>query len=234
MVIGFAALLASGAGCTCYRTGQGWVLQPRIWSLEFKRMPCVCVAGECNAACAASTVRESPCMREPSHPSASAVGGICESDPSAAVSVDAGSNLRIARPPRCAKCEGLAQSKGPGVEEKPQQPVIARFAPVPTQPVFCPRDYAAQPVVYEPVPKAKKGQASSDPGKKSASQAPVPEEISPPPNPPNVGKSGATVPKQLHTSDEVTSWIFSPQPEKRSEQLIEAQVPPRPSERVTR
>jgi hypothetical protein len=234
LVIGFAALLLSGAGCTCYRTGHGWVLQPRIWSLEFKRMACVCVAEDCSATCAAPTVRESSCIKEQSCPAAASAGGICESNPNAAASLDACPAMRVGRLSKCAMCDRLAQSKGPGVEEKPRQPVIARFAPVPTQPVFCPRDYAAQPVVYEQIPKTQKAQESSVPRKKSAPKAPVPEEIPPPPEPRDVGKSGAAVPRPGIAAEEQSTWIFSPQPEKGSEQLIEAQLPPRPSERATR
>ena len=90
-----------------------------------------------------------------------------------------------------------------------------------------------QPVAYEQVPNPK-GQESSVPAKKSPPKAPMPEEIPPPPNPRAVDKSSDAAARQIDASGEQTSWIFLPPPEKKSEQLIEAQVPPRPSERVTR
>jgi hypothetical protein len=133
----------------------------------------------------------------------------------------------------CANCGRLARFKEPGAGEKPPEPVIARFVPVPTQPVFCPREETVQPVSYERASKPKE-QTSFASAKKSPPKAPLPEEIPPPPIASDVDKSGAAVPKQLSAAQEQTSWIFSPPPEKKPDQLIEAQLPPRPSERATR
>jgi hypothetical protein len=129
----------------------------------------------------------------------------------------------------CANCGRLARFK----EQKPPEPVIARFVPVPTGPVFCPREETMQPVSYEQAPKPKE-QPSIASAKKSPPKAPLPEDIPPPPIASDVEKSGAAIPKQLSAPQEQTSWIFSPPPEKKLDQLIEAQLPPRPSERVTR
>ncbi len=234
MIIILGALLPSGAGCTCCRTGHGWVLQPCCWSLEFKRMPCLCgAATECNEGCTAAIPREPSC----------AAGGceegvvLNEANPQELDTLKPSPFARLmgrcGRLGICANCERLGRFKGPGAEEKPREPVIARFAPVPTQPVFSPREGSMQPVAYEQIPKPK-GQESSVPEKKSPPKAPLPEEIPPPPNPSNVENSRPAPAKQVNASQEQKSWIFSSPPEKKPEQLIEAQLPPRPSERVTR
>ena len=76
LIIILGALLLGGSGCTCYRTGQGWVMQPCCWSLEFKRAPCSCAgAMECNTECAAVIPKEPSCT--------SAGDGACEGLPQA-------------------------------------------------------------------------------------------------------------------------------------------------------
>ncbi len=60
-----------------------------------------------------------------------------------------------------------------------------------------------------------------------------PEEIPPPPPVPKGEKSGAVLEK-MDVPAEPPSWFFTASPEKKSNQLIEAQLPPRPSEPATR
>jgi len=230
LIIILGALLPSGAGCACYRTGQGWVVESG-WSLEFKRMLCCCSgAPDCNVGCAAPIPKEPGCA-----PECNQEGVVLnEANPKQLEKLDnapfAKQMERSGRLGICANCGRLARFKP---EEKPPEPVVARFVPVPTGPVFCPREESMQPASYERVSKPKE-QTSLASAKKSPPKAPLPEEIPPPPIASDVDKSGAAVPKQLSGPQEQTSWIFSPQPEKKSDQLIEAQLPPRPSERATR
>ena len=230
LIIILGALLPSGAGCACHRTGQGWIVQS-CWSLEFKRMLC-CRDGapECNTGCAACIPKEPVCT--PGCNQESEV--LHEANPKQLEKLGNSPFAKLmgkcGRLGICANCGQLARFKA---EEKPPQPVIARFVPVPTQPVFCPREETMQPVSYERTSKPKE-QTSSAPAKKTQPKAPLPEEIPPPPVASDVDKSGAAVPKQLSATQEQTSWIFSPPPEKKPDQLIEAQLPPRPSERATR
>ena len=229
MIIILGALLPSGAGCACHRTGQGWVLQS-CWSLEFKRMLCCCDgAPDCSQGCAAPIPKEPGCT-----PECNQEGGVLnEANPKQLEKLDnspfAKQMERRGRLGLCANCGRLARFK----EQKPPEPVIARFVPVPTQPVFCPKEDAMQPVSYEQAPKPKE-QTSLVSVKKSPPKSTMPEEPPLPPIASNVAKSGAAVSKQASATQEQTSWIFAPPPEKKPDLLIEAQLPPRPSERVTR
>ncbi len=231
IILGF--LLPSGVGCAFHRTGQGWMIQS-CWSLEFKRMLC-CSGGatECSGGCAVPIPKEPGCTSGGDEESEV----LHEANPKQLEKLDNSLFARLmgrcGRLGICANCGRLARFNGPGAGEKPAEPVIARFVPVPTQPVFCPRGEAMQPVSYERASKPK-GQESSAPAKKSQFKAPLPEEIPPPPITSDVDKSSAAVPKQPNATQEQTSWIFSTPPEKKPEQLIEAQLPPRPSERATR
>jgi hypothetical protein len=187
-------------------------------------------APECNQGCAASIPKEPGCT-----PECNQEGEVLnEANPQQLEKLDNSPFAKImerrGRLGICANCGQLARFKA---EEKPPQPVIARFVPVPTQPVFCPRDEAMQPVYYERASKPEE-QTSVASAKKSPPKAPLPEEIPPSPIASDVDKPGAAVPKQVSAPQEQTSWIFSPPPEKKPEQLIEAQLPPRPSERVIR
>jgi hypothetical protein len=236
LIIVLGTVLPGGAGCACHRSGQGWVFQPCCWSLEFKRTPSACDGtAECNEGCD---------LAIPKEPGCASVGNgesrvLQEADPKQLEKLSKSPFARLmgrcGRLGICANCGQLARFKGQCAEEKPPEPVIARFVPVPTQPVFCPRDGTMQPVAYEQIQNQKPtGQESSLPVKKSQSKAPLPEEIPPPPNPSGNNQSGAAVPKQLSALQEQTSWIFYPPGERKPDRLIEAQLPPRPSERVTR
>jgi len=235
MIIPLGALLISGWGCSWHRTEQGWMLcQSNNWSLEYKRAGCCCNgASECTGGCTASIPKEPDCTS----------GGneegevLNEADPKQLEKLNNSPFAKLmARRGRlgiCANCGRLGRFKEPEKGEQAQAPVIARFAPVPTQPVFCPRDEGMQPVSYEkaPIPKERE---SSVPAKNSQPKAPLPEEIPPPPITSDMDKSGTSVPRQLDMPRESSSWIFSSPPVKKPEQLIEAQLPPRPSERGTR
>jgi hypothetical protein len=188
---------------------------------------------DCNAVCAAPTAKEPGCAPDCNQEAVV----LNEANPRQLEKLDNSSFAqqmeRRGRLGLCANCGGLARFKGPGAEEKPPEPVIARFVPVPTAPVFCNRDETMQPVSYEPVSKPKEHTSNAS-VKKSPPKAPLPEDIPEPPIASGVGKSGVAVPKPASATQEQTSWIFAPLPEKKSEQLIEAQLPPRPSERATR
>jgi hypothetical protein len=233
LTIILGALLPSGAGCACCRTGQGWVVQSG-WSLEFKRLVgCCSGAPDCNVGCAAPIPKEPVCTAKCNQEGEV----LTEANPKQLEKLDnspfAQQMERRGRLGLCGNCGRLARFKESCAGEKPPEPVIARFVPVPTAPDFCNRDEAMQPVPYEQAPKLKE-QKSVASVKKSPPKAPLPSEIPPEPVPSKVDRSGSTATKQVSATQEQTSWIFAPLPEKKSEQLIEAQLPPRPSERATR
>jgi hypothetical protein len=123
----------------------------------------------------------------------------------------------------------LVRFKEPSAAEQ-APPVIAKFHPVPTEPVFCPRDESVLAVSHDSTLQQKERLSSA---KKTGSKAPMPEEIPPSPVASDIDKSSAAVPRQLDAPRE-SSWIFSSPPEIKPEKLIEAQLPPQPSERATR
>ncbi|MGD0516763.1 MAG: hypothetical protein ABSA26_04440 [Thermoguttaceae bacterium] len=234
MIIPLGAILISGWGCSWHRTEQGWMLRQSKWTLEYKRAACSCnAAAECAEGCAVQLPKEPECTSDSDEE-----GGILnEADPKQLEKLNSSPFAKLlARRGRlgvCASCGHLGRFKEPEKGEQAQAPVIARFVPVPTQPVFCPRDENMQPVSYEkaPIPKERE---SSSPIKKPQPKAPLPEVIPPPPITSDMDKSGEAVPRRLDTARETSSWIFSSPGEKKPEQLIEAQLPPRPSERGTR
>jgi hypothetical protein len=233
MIIPLGALLISSWGCSWHRTEQGWILRSG-WSLEYKRAACCCNgATECAGGCAASLPKEPDCAS-----GSDEEGGVLhEADPKQLEKLNNSPFAKLlerrGRLGICASCGRLGHFKEPATGDQAQAPVIARFVPVPTQPVFCPRDENMQPVSYEkaPIPKERE---SSGPIKKSQPKALLPEDIPPPPIISDMDKSGAAIPRRLVAAQEPSSWIFSSPPEKKPEQLIEAQLPPRPSERGTR
>jgi hypothetical protein len=234
LIITTGVLLLSGGGCSWCKTRQGWVLQSG-WSLEFQRMPFFCGrASECTEGCAVQTPREPDCVSKSDkdgevlkHANPQQVEKL-GSSPFAKLMEKRG-RLGI-----CAGCGQMGRFKEPGVKEQaPPAPVIAKFVPVPSQPVFCPREETMQPVAYQQAAKQKERVASA-PKKKSPPKAPLPEEIPAPPVASNIEKTVAAAPRQLNIPPEPTSWIFSPPPESKPDQLSEALLPPRPSERAAR
>jgi hypothetical protein len=236
LIIALGLLMLGGEGCSWCKTRQGWYLQSG-WSLEFKRMPFYCGrATECTEGCSSQVLKEPNCGS-----AAGAEGEVLHNaNPKL---LDKFSNSPFAklmgrqgRLGLCASCGHLARFKESGAKEQaPPAPVIAKFVPVPTEPVFCPREEKMQPVSFDPAPNPKpKKLESSVQSKKSQLKAPLPDEIPLPPVVSETDKSAAASPRQLNVPSEPSSWIFSPTSEVKPDQLSEAQLPPRPSERATR
>lgn len=223
-------LLPSGGGCSCFRTGQGLILQSG-WSLEFKRMPFAC-RGSTGEECAATI------DKEPSYTCGSDVESevLHEANPKLLERLGSSPFARLmerrGRLGLCAGCGRMARFKEPVVEEETPS-VMAKFHPVPAQPVFSPRMETMHPASYAPAPIEKKRESSA-PSKKSQSKAPMPEVIPPPPPVFDPDRSAMVVPRQLDVPREPSSWIFSPPPETKSAPLVEAKLPPPPSERGAR
>ena len=134
----------------------------------------------------------------------------------------------------CASCGRLGRFGEPAGAEQVQAPVIARLHPVPTQPVFCPREESLQLAASKPsVQERVKEQGSASSAKKSQPKTPLHEEIPAPPVVSDEAKPRTEIPRQLDVPREPTSWIFT-SPEKKSTPVIESQLPPRPSEPGTR
>jgi hypothetical protein len=250
-IIILGTVLPGGAGCACHRTGQGWLVRSSRWSLEINRTQCPDGAQVCNKEQSESTAKEPPVCKSGGDEESIVLN---EANPQQLEKLNNSPFAKLlehrGRLGICASCGRLGRFNGSPseAEQKPPQPVIARFVPVPTEPVFCPRQETLQPVSYEQVSKTTE-QTSLVSAKKTQPIAIMPEE---PPLPPisfnvakssavilkqksaPVAKSSAVVPKQISAPQEQTSWIFSPPPEKKPDQLIEAQLPPRPSERATR
>ena len=167
------------------------------WSLEFKRM--LCCHGEapdCSVGCTAPIPKVPGCT-----PECNQEGEVMnEANPKQLEQLDNSPFAKLmerrGRLGLCANCGRLARFNEAGAGEKPPQPVIARFVPVPTWPVFCPREETMQPVSYQQASKPKE-QRSLASEKKSPPKAPLPGEIPPPPIASDVDKSGAAVSKQL-------------------------------------
>jgi hypothetical protein len=233
-VIAIGVFLSGAWGCSWHRTEQGWLLHNSNWLLEYNRNPsCFNETGD------SADVNETSAGKGPDSASGSdkEEGVLHEADPQQLEKLNNSPFAKLlARRGRlgiCASCGRLGRFKEPGPGEKPQEPVIARFAPVPTLPVFCPRDENMQPISFEKAQNPK-GRESLAPIKKSQPKALLPEEIPPPPIMSDMDKSGEAVPMRLDTSGESSSWIFSSPPGKKPEMLMEAQLSPRPSERSTR
>lgn len=233
LIIAIGIISLSGGGCSCHRTGQGWILQPG-WSLEFKRAQFSCGrAAECTGECAAQVPKVPDCAS--ANDKESEV--LHEANPTDLEKLNNSPFARLmerrGRLGICASCGRLGRFNEPVAAEQAPMPVIAKFHPVPTQPVFCPREETMQAVSSDPTPKQKeKERGATASSKKSQPKAPMPEEIPAPPVVSDVDKSAAAVPRQLDVPREPSSWIFSPPPETKPEKLIEAQLPPRPSERA--
>jgi hypothetical protein len=234
LIITIGLLLLGSGGCSFCRTGHGWFLQSG-WSLEFNRIPfCRGTATECTEGCSTQIPKEPDCG------STGKVEGevLHNANPKTLeklnISPFAKLMERRGRLGICASCGKMARFKEPGAKEQaPPAPVIARFVPIPTQPVFCPREENLQPTSYNPPPKPKEREASLQ-SKLSPPKAPLPDEIPSPPVISETDKSAAAAPRHLNDPSEPSSWIFSPTSEKKPDQLSEAQLPPRPSERAAR
>jgi hypothetical protein len=243
-IIVVCILLLSGGGCSWCPTGHGWLLQSG-WSLEFKRIPFCTRTPVCVEECVIEAPKDRSC--EPVCENSGENNGevINEANPPIIKRENCSLFARMlgrgCRSSICAGC-GRSSDRYPEARTKEameQQPVIARLHPVPTQPVFCPREETTQPASYDPALKQKvKDQATSTPAKKiqSRPKAPLPEEIPPPPVDSELEKSAATAPRQLDIPPEPQSWVFSPPvaDTKKSEPLVEAQLQPGPSERTTK
>jgi hypothetical protein len=129
-------------------------------------------------------------------------------------------------------------------------PVVARLHPVPTQPVFCPRDEAPQPIEYSQAAQTANNatDVASDTktltGPQEAAQLSALRQNSGPQTarrqaarePAGIAEVGATTPapRQLNAPPEASSWIFSNSPQNKSEAVAAAELPPWPSDRATR
>jgi len=233
LIIAIVPLLLSGGGCSWHRTGQGWILQSG-WSLEFKRMPFSCCrATECTENCAVCADKEPGC----SSPIDGETAILHKGNPKDLEKLNNSPLARLlerhGRLGICASCGHLARFKEPEAAEQTPPQVIAKFHPVPTQPVFCPRDETLQTAPYNSISQQKQRETSTPP-KKLQSKASMPVDIPAPPVVSDIDKSTETVPRQLDVTREPSSWIFSPSPETKAAPLTEAQLPPPPSERAAR
>ncbi len=232
-IIALVTLLFIGGGCSWHRTGMGWTVQSG-WSLEFRRNPCSCgMAGQCTEQCAAQIPPGPNCAG-----ASDTESEVINTDNPKFLEKPSNSPFarlleRHGRLGLCASCGRLTRFPGSGAEEQAIQPVIAKLHPVPTQPVFCPRQEAMQPASNDPGASQKAVETAAS-LKKPRPKATRPKEIPAPPGESEVDSSAAAVPRQLNVPREPWSWIFSTSPEKKAEPVVEAQVPPWPSERATR
>jgi hypothetical protein len=232
-----SAFLLNTAGCSWHKTCQGWLLESG-WSLEFQRIPFCPRTTECCPDCGvpASCGHDCPpCGERPCAYNEERVFSPVEGESAARLPVESQVvENECNRPLWCkifgrpcrmeasssggrAKCSKEAKESVAPPAANPR--VIARFHPVPTQPVFSPRPSDV---------KATSLQDDSEPN------APEPEEIPAPPPSVPVNKS-ASSPRQLDVPAEPPSWIFSSPPEhQRSDSLTDAPSPSRSAERTAR
>jgi hypothetical protein len=229
LIASVSAFLLCGGGCAWHRTCQGWIIRSG-WSLEFKRnqssccnLPgCLegCDDSECN--CASTTDCESDVLYE--------------ANPKLLEKLSTSPFARLlerrGRLGICASCGRLGRFQESGAGKTASEPVIAKLHPLPTQPVFCPRIDTVQPTSFDTNSPEKKA-SSLAPPKRSSPKEPPPELIPPPP-PTLKGEKSAAVPRKMEVAPEPSSWLFSSASDKKPDPVIEAQLPPRPSEPATK
>lgn len=174
LIIATGAGLLSGAGCSWHRTSQGWILKSS-WSLEFTRKGSFCdSAAMCGDGCETCNVEKPFCTSAGNTES----NVLYESSPTLLQQLGNSPFARLlARRGRlgiCASCGRLGRFNEPIAGETASPPIQAKFHPVPTQPVFCPRDETTQKANFQAP--LKEIEQDSSPTK-----APSLEDIPPPP-----------------------------------------------------
>jgi hypothetical protein len=229
LIFTMETLILCMAGCRFHSTRQGWTMSQPDWSLEFKRSP------SCNAATqsAESSNGENSKVQEGRNSEDGEEAVLYRADPRLLERYNNSPFARLmerrGRLGICACCGRLGRFEGTDSIERPPQQVIARLFPVPTQPVFSPRDETMQSVCYEPDVRKKK-QEPAEQKNKSQPKAPMPEEIPAPPVASAPDKSAAAAPRQLDQLDlqrETSTWIFTKPPETKPDPVIEPYIPPR-------
>jgi hypothetical protein len=225
-LLALCALFAC-SGCSFVKVPNGWMLNTG-WSLEFHRLPFnaagekTCAAGcdtACNATCnsdGANAASETSCPTE-SVESAATLHKV-EGEFSNEGESSAFANLlkRRGRLGVCATCGKLGRFKEPQPAVASTMPVIAKFHPVPTAPVFCPQPNLTRAADFQTPTGNKKPLLS-----KKIPLPPRPEVIPPPPASAE-GVKAERAPRELDVPPEPPDWAFTT-PENQPDPMSEAQ-----------
>jgi hypothetical protein len=219
-IVGSLPLLAGG--CSFSRTPHGWILRSGC-TLEYTWPSRCAFAGPASRNCNAVEPGEIPCDTE--------ISGETISASSAANMISNNENSiwlrmlqRRGRLGICANCKRLIRLQDPvSPPAAANAPIVPKFHPVPTQPVFTPREIPTEKPNLRVVPDNKRFPNLSNPSQLSIPSS-APEEIPPPPIPMK-GEKSAISQDKIGTSQEESNWIFSKSPGQKPDPVVEAPFP---------